>query len=62
MKNPATMGMLDGLSNAPRDRRRPLRRQRLVPHQRCQVWSIDIIHHQEVLSVVNPHFMNGHDV
>jgi hypothetical protein len=40
-------------------KRRPPRRQWLFPNQGSQVSPIDIIHHQEVLPVVNPNFMNG---
>jgi hypothetical protein len=54
--------MLDGFSNDPGIRGRSLGRQRLIPHKGCQVGTIDIIHYQKVLPVVNPHFMNGYNV
>src|SRR5262245_28594133 len=62
MENPASVRIFDRLSNGPGVLSRTPGRQWLISGKSCEIGTIDIIHDQEVLSVVNPHFVNRNDV
>jgi hypothetical protein len=56
------MGVLDSFRNGLYVGGRPPGRQRAVPHESGHVGAIDIIHHQEMLSVVNANFVDANDI